>query len=271
MPKEKKDFEYGISSWRCAQGRNIHTDGCIMMLCVEGMAMVSVEFKRRSVRKGDIALIFPDTMFVVNDISKSFKIKYIEISSGLFDEATFTLSSQFFDMLYDDPIFHTSSEQRNLLVAWEKLFLNIARCQSPKPAYMMLRNHLQNFFIGMENIVMSEGSRTHIQPISSTRQLFNHFCRLLVEHCHSRHDVKFYAEKLCITPYYLSKITDKTSNATPKELIDRQIVLEMKRLLTTTDISIKELAAHFHFDTMSYMARFFRRHTGLTPNEFRKQ
>lgn len=47
--------------------------------------------------------------------------------------------------------------------------------------------------------------------------------------------------------------------------------MEMKRLLTTTDISIKELAARFHFDTMSYMARFFRRYTGLTPNEFRKQ
>jgi YesN/AraC family two-component response regulator len=60
-------------------------------------------------------------------------------------------------------------------------------------------------------------------------------------------------------------------NATPKELIDRQIIMEMKQMLTTTDISIKELAAIFHFDTMSYMARFFRRHTGQNPNEFRKQ
>ena len=54
-------------------------------------------------------------------------------------------------------------------------------------------------------------------------------------------------------------------------MINRQIIMEMNRLLTTTDISIKELAARFHFDTMSYMARFFRRYTGLTPNEFRKQ
>ena len=47
--------------------------------------------------------------------------------------------------------------------------------------------------------------------------------------------------------------------------------MEMKRLLTTTDHPIKEIAARFHFDTMSYMARFFRRHTGCTPDEFRKQ
>ena len=99
---------------------------------------------------------------------------------------------------------------------------------------------------------------------------FNRFCSLLVEHCHSRHDVKFYAEKLCITPYYLSRITARTIGVTPKELIERQIILEMKRLLTTTDISVKELAVLFHFDTVSYMARFFRRHTGFTPNENRK-
>lgn len=268
---EKKGYRQEISDWSEEKGKNIRTNGCILLFCEERMAVVSIEFKRKSIRKGDIVLIFPDTIFVVNDISKLFRIKYIEISSGLFDEATFSLSSQFFDVVYDMPIIHTSLEHRELLEMWEKLFSWIGQYPAQKQAYMMLRNHLQNFFIGLESIVLSEGVRNRIQPISSTRQLFNQFCRLLVEHCYSQHEVKFYAEKLCITPYYLSKITDKTMNASPKELINRQIIMEMKRLLTTTDISIKELAARFHFDTMSYMARFFRRYTGLTPNEFRKQ
>jgi AraC-like DNA-binding protein len=267
----KKEYEYGASNWNDVQGRNIRTGGCILLFCEEGMAVVSVEFKRRAVRKGDIILIFPDTMFVVEEVSKLFMIRYIEISADLSDEATFSLSSQFFDITYDSPILHASPEQIELLAAWEKIFLRITQFQATKDAYMMLRNHLQNFFMGMENMVLAEGIRSTIQPVSSTRRLFNSFCRLIVENCHSQHEVKFYADKLCITPYYLSKITSKTLNATPKELIDRQIIMEMKQLLTTTDISIKELAASFHFDTMSYMARFFRRHTGLNPNEFRKQ
>ncbi len=130
---------------------------------------------------------------------------------------------------------------------------------------------MQNFFIGLESIFFSEGARSLVHPVGPARQLFNKFCRLVVEHCHSQHEVKFYAGKLCITPYYLSKITRRMMGASAKELIDRQIVMEMKRLLSTTDISIKELAFHFHFETMSYMARYFRRHTGWTPNEFRKR
>ncbi|MGI6233003.1 MAG: helix-turn-helix domain-containing protein [Prevotella sp.] len=271
MLTRKKGYEYGIANWKDAQGKNIRTKGCILLVCEEGMAVVSVEFKQMPLRKGDVVLIFPDTMFIVNKVSELFRIRYLNVSSGLCDEATFALSSQFFDTIYVSPIFHASPDQMGLLAAWEKIFLSITQCQAPKTAYMMLRNHLQIFFTEMENMVLTEGTKSSVQPISSTRQLFNRFCSLILEYCHSEHDVKFYAGQLCITPNYLAKITGKTLNATPKEMIDRQIIMEMKQLLTTTDISIKELAACFHFDTMSYMSRFFRRHTGLSPNEFRKQ
>lgn len=267
---EKKEYTFGTSDWKEMRGRDIRTDGCILLFCEEGMAVVSVEFKPCIIRKGCITLIFPDTMFVVNDVSKLFSVRYIELSFELFDEATFTLSSQFFDFVYDTPVLYPDPRQRELLETWEKLFHWMTLCPMPKSAHLMLQGHLQNFFIGLESILFSEGVQSLVRLVGSTRQLFNSFCRLVMEHCHAEHEVKFYAGKLCITPYYLSKITRKTMGASAKELIDRQIIQEMKRLLTTTDISIKELATRFHFDTMSYMARFFRRHTGMTPNEFRK-
>lgn len=268
MVEEEPGLVYGVSHWSEEKGQSIRTSGCIVLFCEEGMAIVSVEFKPRVIRKGDLILIFPDTMFVVNDVSRLFSIKYIEIPSGLFDEVTFVLSSQFLDLIYDDPIFPLSPGQRSLLEAWERQFVWIMQCRAQKPVHTMLRNHIENLLIGLESVVISE-SRTRIRPISTTRMLFNNFCRLVGCNCHLQHSVRFYAEQLHITPYYLSKITAKTVNMSPKELIDRQIIVEMKRLLTTTDISIKELALRFHFDTVSYMARFFRRYTGQTPDEFR--
>lgn len=271
MISERKEYKYGISDWKSHIGKSVRTEGAILLFCEEGMAVVSVEFKQQVVRKGDIVLIFYDTMFVVNEVSRTFRHRYIEISSELFDVATLTLTSQFLEMIYDAPVFHTTPEQWDLLMTWEKQFLWIAQNTTQKSAFLMSRNQIQNFFIGLESIVMSENISTRIQPISSVRQLFNRFCRLLAEHCRTQHEVKFYADKLCITPYYLSKVTDKTTGMPPKELIDRQIIMEMKLLLATTNTPIKELAVQFNFDTVSYMARYFRRHTGLTPNEFRKQ
>lgn len=47
--------------------------------------------------------------------------------------------------------------------------------------------------------------------------------------------------------------------------------MEIKHLLTSTDMTIKEIANMFHFDSTSYLGRYFRRHTGMTPSEFRKR
>lgn len=110
-----------------------------------------------------------------------------------------------------------------------------------------------------------------MSDMPASRRLFNGFCKLVTEHCYTQHEVKFYADRLCITPYYLSKITARIAEMRPKQLIDWQIVMEIKHLLTSTDLTIKEIADRFHFDSASYLGRYFRRHTGLTPTEFREQ
>jgi len=77
-------------------------------------------------------------------------------------------------------------------------------------------------------------------------------------------------DKLCITPYYLSLVTRRVFDVSPKELIDRQIVMEIKSLLTSTELTIKEIAAQYNFESSSYLGRYFRRHTGMTPLQYRQ-
>lgn len=59
-------------------------------------------------------------------------------------------------------------------------------------------------------------------------------------------------------------------NDTPKGLIERQVMLEMKMLLETTDMSVKEIAGYLNFEDGSYMCRFFKRHTGISLIEYRR-
>lgn len=267
---ENNEYVCGSSDWKRVAGTSIRTKGCILIHCTEGCAVVSVEFKLRAIRKGDIILVFPDTMFFVNKVSSLFAVRYIELLPKLFDETTVTLSSRFLSVIYGAPVFTIRTEYRELWEAWQKQLSRIIQHKEIKPACLMLRNLMQNFFIELEHIVMSENIGHQAQSIKTSRQLFYRFCQSLAENCYSRHEVKFYADKLCITPYYLAKVTKSASGMSPKEFIDRQIIMEIKRFLTTTELSIKEIAIHFHFETMSYMARYFRRHTGMNPNEFRK-
>ena len=135
----------------------------------------------------------------------------------------------------------------------------------------MLHNQWQNFFLGFESVVKPWLDTRDMKTISSSRRLFHKFCQLLCENCRTHHDVKFYADKLCITPYYLSKITFRIFQVSPNELIDRQLIMEIKALLTTSDMTVKEIADRYCFDSASYLGRYFRRHVGMTPLDYREQ
>lgn len=275
METTKRDHsaEYTIetSDLRQSLGSAMRTKGCLLLFCLQGKAAVSANLERQVFRRGDIAIVFPDTLFVVHGTCGDFRVRTIEMSPELTDEVIQPLSSTFFERIYDRPILPATAEQRALTETWNAHTDYYAQCSAAKSARMMIRNQLQNLFLAMEVLLVFDAPPENTESIPSSRRLFNSFCKLVTENCYARHEVKFYADKLCITPYYLSKITASVMNTTPKQLIDWQIVMEIKHLLTTTDMTVKEIADMFHFDSTSYLGRYFRRHTGMTPSEFRKQ
>lgn len=81
---------------------------------------------------------------------------------------------------------------------------------------------------------------------------------------------KEYAEILYVTPNHLNALCQDLLGKTAGDLIRDRIILEAKRLLTNADMTIAEIAYDLNFQDNSYFARFFRKNTGTTPEEFRK-
>ncbi|MBK5279773.1 MAG: helix-turn-helix domain-containing protein [Bacteroidia bacterium] len=80
---------------------------------------------------------------------------------------------------------------------------------------------------------------------------------------------KQYAEKMNVTANYLNTLCKKKSGKSVGELIRQRILLEAKRLLTHTNLSVSEIAFKLNFQDNSYFGRFFKKYVGLTPDNFR--
>ena len=107
------------------------------------------------------------------------------------------------------------------------------------------------------------------QTVSRTMQLFTAFTNLVTRYHKREREVVYYANMLSITPDYLNKVCKMHWKTTAKEYIDWQVVMAIKNYLTCTDLSIKCIAAQLNFDDSSYMCRFFKKQTGMSPIQFR--
>lgn len=264
-------ISYEKTDLRDTLGKPLRTKGCILIFCISGCAVVECNFTRMIFRSGCIAMIFSDTLFSVEKVSNDFTVRKYELSVALTDEATFISTGPFFDWLDENQVCVVPQKYSREVALWLEMTDWIETHADPCCKNVMMRNQWQNFFLGFESAVKPLLETKEMKTISSSRRLFHKFCQLLCEHCRTRHDVKFYADKLCITPYYLSRITDRIFQVSPKELIDRQLLMEIKALLTTTDLTVKEIADRYCFESASYLGRYFKRHVGMTPLDYRGQ
>lgn len=106
---------------------------------------------------------------------------------------------------------------------------------------------------------------------SRANQLFYQFINLLSGNYMHRLPVSWYAEKLSITPKYLTFICRQAIDKTPSSLIDEVTMQEIKKRLLDTDATIKEISYAMNYGSASSFCKFFRQQTGISPMQFRQQ
>lgn len=144
-----------------------------------------------------------------------------------------------------------------------------------QPAGLFKERLELNFLQSMLMWIFSTIPDTYVSVARSyTRKqlLFHRFMHLIHEYALREHQIGFYADRLCISSRYLNEITVEYSKGkTPKELIDEQLTVEIKVQLNKLDLSVEEVAGICCFPDSSYLSSFFKKHTGITPKEFRNR
>ena len=92
---------------------------------------------------------------------------------------------------------------------------------------------------------------------------------LVAEHYRQAHDVSFYADKLCITPRYLSQVTDNVVAKSPKQIIADYLMSEAKSYLETTRLTVQEIADKLGFSSQALFCKFFKNQENTSPSEYR--
>ncbi|HEY4967427.1 MAG TPA: helix-turn-helix domain-containing protein [Puia sp.] len=105
--------------------------------------------------------------------------------------------------------------------------------------------------------------------VTRKENLVKDFTQMVQKQFRSKRNVQTYAEQLNITPKYLTETVKEITGKTAGEIIDDFVLFESKMLLDNPALSIAEIADELNFSDQSFFGKYFKRHTGLSPKEYR--
>lgn len=244
-----------------------HLPACIIIYCRSGEAELKLQFKSHRFRQGMVTFISPDMYPHFVSTTKDFKAFYCLMSRDFAEKSAYNVPNAFFDGLYAEPMLPVGTSME----VWMGLLGSVYADRANLCRQNILIDLLHAFTLDCYNKwKLQYGDRPLKEDRSPAEAICIRFYNLVFDHFKEHRNTAFYADKLCITPNYLAMVTRQICHESPKQVIDRQVTLEMKYILQHTEMTAEQIAHALHFPDTSYMCRFFRRQTGCSLSEYRK-
>ena len=264
--QEASLFRSGLEEWQ--EGPQVLTYGAIL-ICRKGKAMLNVNYKDWELYEGAVITLFPNDVVELK-VDRDFEAEILKYNPSLLREASLQLEQTVYSSLREDRCRQDTPVVTNIIngmFSLLKVYFDQSECTCISQLVLC---QLKAFFIGFhEYLQRNPQYRPDEVKSYRVRELFNRFMMLLEKDYKISRDVNYYAEKMNISSKYLTNIVNQVTGHTPKTIIDQYVILQLKMHLKRTTQSIKEMAWEFHFADVSFFCRYFKKHTGLTPQQIR--
>lgn len=258
-------------------GHPCRFDGFMIIYCVSGHIKINVNLEEYDLKPGMLFLNYPGNIIRVNEIvdNSQQNLHYTcvlmskEFVEGLMLDVNKIFTKQL--TMVSKPSIVLNDEEKRILSSHLKLMTDIIAFNNSCKVESV-RSILASIFYMMVDVwtsKMDEGSVKNTQIKSRSRVVFEQFIKLVSEYHTQYRNVGFYADKLCLTPKYLSRVIRDATGKSAPEWIDAYVVLEAKNLLKYSGYAIKEIVYKLNFPNQSVFYKFFKARTGMTPSEYR--
>ena len=282
--QEASLFTSHLEEWQ--DGPQVITYGAIL-ICRRGKAMLIVNYKDWEMYEGAVITVFPNDVVELKvkseerrvknsnaevDDKASFEVEILKYNASLLREASLQLEQTVYSSLREDRCRQDSPVVTNIInsmFSLLKVYFNQSECTCISQLVLL---QLKAFFVGFHEYLQRNPQFRPEDEVKSyrVRELFNRFMMLMERDYKQSRDVNYYANLMHITSKYLTNIVRQVTGHTPKTIIDQYVILQLKMQLLRTSQSIKEIAWEYHFTDVSFFCRYFKKHTGLTPQQVRE-
>ena len=243
-----------------------------LMVCLKGVAKVNIgllpyelhAYDSLFLKSGvicEVTEMDPETTFFSVTLDESF---YYPIFSHM-DLSVLQRA------LMSQPVCNLGKERADeCLAAYEQIKKRLLEGQKDALHHDILKGYLQVLLFNVYAVYLQQDHPAE-QRLTRQQELFNRFMELLQRDYRKERNIKYYADCLCVTPTYLSRVVLSQSGHTASEHIDNFVLAEAKQLIRSRQYTILQVSEMLNFTSPSFFGRYFKQHTGCTPLAFQEK
>lgn len=245
-------------------------EGFAFVICTQGKARLKVNLNEYDISKGYITTVIPLFITELVDKSADFAMKYLAFSNDLIADIPKNKNLNIAKSILLRPCIKLDCEEFNNLIDYHAFILK----QCERTEYVLKkeqnRHLIRSFITEISAIYIKHNTkRDGMFKKSNQEDILYRFFHILLENHNKERTLSFYADKLSITPKYLSMIVKSITGKTACDWINETVISSAKFMLKTSSMSVNEIAEELNFPNSSFFCQFFKKHTNITPLRYR--
>ena len=242
-----------------------------IVFCQKGTLSIKLNGTSHTVHEHEVLFIVTNT--VVSDIAHTsdFDCKIVVIVSSFtlnFIGKSIVEASMRFAT---NPVVAFTPDESELMLKYYELLMFKIRHPQLDFTHEAKISILKSFGLDLLECINKHNDEADNNMMRQGDKLFQKFMNMLVHNDTNERSVQYFADKLYVSPKYLTSICNEKCGRTASELIAASIVGKIKQMLQYSSKSIKEIAIAMNFDNLSFFGKYVKKHLGDSPNNFRKR
>lgn len=241
-----------------------------------GNAIFEFNNDKTLMETGDIFILAPTHSCRIIDCSQNYTLSLLLLDSNghnLSVHLNYMVKSERWIQTYFHPVLKlTPDEAKTMKECKERIVEQINRKDCPnKTAFIRMATVWHH--VELDNIMQihSKEITDNGAPLTRQQALARQLYRLIISNYRKEHQVRFYAEQMCLTPQYLNQITTSIFGKTLSAIITELLFSTARSMLLASDTSIQQIADELNFADQASFSKFIKKISGYSPNALRKR
>ena len=242
----------------------------LLLLCMEGEIEATVNISRITAKANDLIILTPGSILQIHRVDNNSEFHILGFSQ-------YYIEHRIPENIIPETLYLTLGKAKLILKPSEanmiktyfmflrQLYLSMDERTRKRVTYNI---HL-NAHTGIS--ILYKHREADTLTLSKNEQLCRNFAQLVFYHYVQNRKVAWYAEKLGVTQVYLCIVVKQVTGRTCIDFISYMVIIDAKSQLKLSNASIQSISDALNFPNISLFSRYFKRHTGMTPLEYRNK